>query len=81
MDLVREVNDLKEQRRHLNDKIETLTKVAEAADRVLISLRNVYHGTPSKLQWPEWHVLRQSIEAWKNEGHQDDSGAEAQGRE
>jgi len=49
----------------LNAKIETLTKVAEAAENVLMSLRNVYHGSPSKLQWPEWHVLRQSIEEWK----------------
>ena len=44
------------------NRIRQLLEIEKAAKNVLLSLKRVYHGTPSKLEWSEFHVLRQALE-------------------
>lgn len=40
-----------------------LREVVNAAEAVYKSLGKVYHGAPGKMEWIEWHVLGQALEA------------------
>lgn len=46
---------------YLLSLIELQGKVCEAARDLLNNFGRVYHGFPSKLEWPEIHVLKQAL--------------------
>jgi hypothetical protein len=54
----REINQLR-------SELSAARAVVETANNLRTTLSSVYLGTPSKLDWPEWHYFEQALAAYR----------------